>query len=327
MEYVNSVLGPIKPQALGRTLIHEHLLAAYTGWQMDAIAEPYDQEKYARICIKAIEEAKEFGVKTIVDATPNDGYRDPELYKTVSLETGVNIICSTGFYSEPLGATGYFKHRYGLSGDSTRIVKEMYEILMKEISDGIGGSTVKPGVIKVGSSKGEITPYEQMVFEAAARAHKESGLPIITHTDAGTMGPQQAQFLISRGVDPKRLMIGHMCGSANILYHMEVLKQGVYVSFDRFGLSPIMPDTIRTATIIALVSLGYENKIMMSHDSCMNWLGQAPPFPEAIRPLLANWNLTNIFKNILPALRGAHITEEQINTIMVANPRRLFADD
>ena len=112
-----------------------------------------------RICIEAIEEAKDFGVKTIVDATPNDGYRDPELYKIVSLKTGVNIICSTGFYSEPLGATGYFKHRYGLSGDSTRIVKDMYEILMKEISDGIGGSTVKPGVIKVGSSKGEITPY------------------------------------------------------------------------------------------------------------------------------------------------------------------------
>ncbi|MBI5443135.1 MAG: phosphotriesterase-related protein, partial [Deltaproteobacteria bacterium] len=121
----------------------------------------------------------------------------------------------------------------------------------------------------------------------------------------------------------------HMCGNSDVEYHQEVLKKGTFISFDRFGLNIFMPDTIRTNTLIDLLGKGYEKQIMLSHDYIINWLGRdfGSLLPEAALPLVADWNLTNIFKNILPALKEANITDKQINTLMVDNPRRFFAGE
>ncbi|MFZ5632720.1 MAG: phosphotriesterase family protein [Bacillota bacterium] len=324
---INSVLGPVSTDDLGITLIHEHLIFGYPGWQYDTAAPAYDREKVAASCVEMIREARKYGLKTFVDATPNDGSRDPELYKIVAEKTGLNIICATGLYTEAEGCPVYFKTRAAFSGNPGRVVNEMCESFVRDITRGIGDSGVKAGVIKVGTSRDAIPPYEEMVLEAAAMAQKETGVPIITHTEGGTMGPQQADFLIGKGADVKKLMIGHMCGNANIQYHEEVLKKGPYIAFDRFGLDIIFPDASRTETVIGLIKLGYEKKMMLSHDCVMNWLGREFLLPEPALPLVANWNLTHIFKNILPALKKAGVTDEQINTIMVDNPRRLFAGE
>lgn len=326
---VNSVLGPISPDSLGLTLIHEHLVCGYPGWQSDTAAPPYDRKKAAEICVEAIREVQQYGLKTLVDATANDLSRDPELYKMVAEKTGVNIICATGLYKEEEGSAAYFKARAAYSGNPPRIVNEMYETFMKDITEGIGGSGVKAGIIKVATSKETITPYEEMVMEAAVMAQKDTGVPIFTHTEAGTMGPQQADFLIGKGADASRLMVGHMCGNSDVQYHQEVLQKGTFISFDRFGLNIFMPDTIRTNTLIDLLGKGYEKQIMLSHDCIINWLGRdfGSLLPEPVLPLVADWNLTNIFKNILPALKKANITDEQINTLMVDNPRRFFAGE
>lgn len=322
---VNSVLGPISPENLGVTLMHEHLVFGFPGWQYDSAAPSYDREKAAGACCAMVGEAMTYGLKTVVDATPNDGQRDPELYKMVADKTGINIICSTGLYTEEEGAPAYFKFRRTLTGGSPAITNEVYETFMKDITQGIGGTGVKAGVIKVATGKGEITPYEGMVLEAAAMAHKETGIPIITHTEAGTMGPRQADFLLSLGADPNRLMIGHMCGNTDIQYSLEVLKKGVYASYDRFGLDLFMPDEKRRETVIGLVKQGFEKQLMLSHDFICFWLGRQLPISEPMLPLVANWNLTNIFKNIIPALNNAGITDSQIKTMMVENPQRFFS--
>jgi phosphotriesterase-related protein len=307
--------------------MHEHLIFGYPGWQYDTAAPAYDREKTVELCVEMIEQARQYGLKTIVDATPNDGTRDPELYKIVSEKTGVNIICATGLYTEAEGAAAYFKSRALYSGNPRSIINEIYETFMKDITQGIGDSGVKAGVIKVGTSKDVIAPYEEAIMEAAVMAQKDTGVPIITHTEAGTMAPQQADFLIGKGADVKKLMIGHMCGNANLQYHLEVLQKGPYICFDRFGLEVIFPDVLRTGTVIGLIGLGYEKQIMLSHDSIIKWLGREFPLPEPAIPLVANWNLTHIFKNIIPMLKKANITDDQINTIMVDNPRRLFAGE
>lgn len=324
---VNSVLGSIHPDDLGVTLIHEHLIFGFPGWQYDTAAPPYDREETAAICVQKFNEAKKYGLRTIVDATPNDGTRDPELYKMVADRTGVNIICATGFYTEASGASAYYKNRAGLSKDRSKIINEIHESMIKDICQGIGHSGVKAGVIKVGTGKNSITPYEEMILEAAVMAQRDTGAPIITHTEAGTMGPQQAEFLIDKGADVKRLLIGHMCGNANLMYHTEVLNRGPYIAFDRFGFEAAFPDTLRMGAVIGLIGLGYEQKIMLSHDCVIKWLGREFPLPEQALPRVRNWGITHIFENILPALKKANISDEQIHSILVQNPRRLFAGE
>jgi len=321
MARINTVLGQISDEELGLTLMHEHLTLAYPGWDCDAFAAPYDRQATADACVSALSKAKAHGVKTIVDAAPNDLGRDVELQKMVSGRLGMNIICATGMYTESQGKPGYLKFRKPMFDIAT----ELYETFMKEITQGIGNTGVRAGVIKVATGYEKISRYEGIVLKAAARAQKDTGVPIITHTESGTMGPEQAGLLLSEGAEPKRLMVGHMCGNANLQYHLAVLDKGVYIAFDRFGINSLVPDALRKACLVGLLGLGHAGRIMLSHDYAACWLGRPSPLPEPARALLADWSHIHIFDNILPALKKAGVSNEQIHTMMVDNPRRLFA--
>ena len=322
---INTVLGPISPDALGLTLVHEHIAAGYAGWECDPLSRPYDREKMVKLCLKALEPVKAYGVQSIIDATPPDLNRDVDLLREVSERLEINIICSTGRYTEDMGRWAYLKQRMkNKIGDP---VTELYEGFMLEISQGIGPSAVKPGVIKVGTGLNGISSLEEGLLRAAARAGKESGLPIITHTEGGTMGPEQAAFLIGQGVNPRSIMIGHMCGNSSLHYQMGVLSQGVSIAFDRFGIELFLPDRVRTATLIGLLGVGYADRIMLSQDFIACSSGRGGRLPEELRWHQANWSFTNIFRNILPALKQAGITDGQIRTMMVDNPRRLFSGE
>ena len=319
MPKVNTVLGTISADELGMTLIHEHLVVGLPGWECDALAS-YDRETVSRDCVGALGEARAYGVRTMVDPTPSDLGRDVELAKKVSEKTGINIILATGLYKEAEGASAYFKLRSMMLDTTT----EIFEIFMKEITQGIGKTGVRAGVIKVATGHGCISPYEEMVLKAAARAQKETGVPIMTHTEGGTMGPEQAALLISEGVDPKRIVIGHMCGNADLRYHVSVLEKGAYIAFDRLGVEPVMPDSLRKACIIGLLGIGYASRIMLSHDYT-HLLGR--PWPWDVNLSMSNWSYTHVFKNIIPALKEVGVSDEKINTMMVENPRRLFAGE
>jgi phosphotriesterase-related protein len=322
---VNTVSGPVSPDDLGITLMHEHVIFGYPGWYGDCTMAPFNRDAAVAAGLKTMEEIKAYGVETFVDATPNETGRDPELLKEVSEKSGVNIICATGFYFEEMGASPYFKFRRAVGNAE----EEIYEMFMREITQGIGKTGIKPGIIKLASSKGAISDYDRMFFAAGARAQKETGVPIITHTQGGSMGPDQARLLIDGGADPAQIMIGHMSDNVDIHYHMEVLKTGVYDSFDRMGIQVVENcpmDIEKYAVILGLIGTGHLNRIILSHDTIAYWLGRPnPELPEAYRPLLENYHVTHVFKNIIPFFKKAGITDEQIKTIMADNPRRLFA--
>lgn len=320
MTRINTVLGPVSANELGVTLMHEHLVFSYLGWECDALSPPYDREVAADVCIKELREAKGLGLKTLVDATATDMGRDVELQKIVSEKLGINIICATGFYTEKYGKAGYFKFR-SMNYD---IVAELCETLVKEITQGIGDTGVKAGVIKVATGHARISSYEEKVLRAAARAQKETGVPIITHTEGGTMGPEQADLLISEGADPTRIVIGHMCGNSDLNYHVSVLEKGVNIAFDRLGIDILFPDKLRKACLMGLIGIGYIDKILLSQDCWAYRLGRPFEFSEAAKPLLANWTYVHIFKDIIPALKDAGVSQDKINTLMVENARRLF---
>ncbi|MGC1404932.1 MAG: phosphotriesterase-related protein [Thermodesulfobacteriota bacterium] len=322
---INTVLGPISSEALGLTLVHEHIAVGFPGWECDPLSRPYDRKQIAQLCLKSLEPLKVYGVQSIIDATPPDLDRDVDLLKEISEKLQINIICSTGRYTEDMGKWAYLRQRS--KSRIGRMDQELYEGFMQEITKGIGLSAVKPGVIKVATGLNGISPVEEALLRAAARAGKETGLPIITHTEAGTMGPEQAALLIKEGADPKRIMIGHMCGNPSLSYQMSVLSQGVHIAFDRFGLELFLPDRVRIAMLVGLLGVGYTDRIMMSQDFMGCVLGRGGRLPEEAGQKVANWSFSHIFGHILPALKQAGISDEQIRTMMIDNPRRLFSGE
>lgn len=322
---INSALGPLSPDKLGWTLVHEHFCFAYPGWFADATIAPYDREAALQANLKVCEAAKAVGIQTIIDPTPNDtGGRDPLLYKELSKRTGINIICTTGLYTEKEGSPAYWETRMVFGTDLSKMMSELF---IKEITEGIGTTGVKAGAIKVGSSP-QMTEYEKAVHKAAVIAQKATGVPIITHTEGPTGGPEQAEFLLSQGADPKKVMIGHVTNSKDINYQRSILQKGVSVGFDRLGLAPLygVPDDVSVQNIAQLCKEGYANKIMLSHDTVNFWLGRPLPAdaPQPIVQLLSKWTIDHVSKDIIPALKAQGVTDDQIKTMMVDNPKNLF---
>ena len=162
MGSINTVTGPIKAEQLGKTLIHEHFIFGYPGFQGDVTLGGFDEEEALKEAINIARYIQSFGVKTVVDPTPNECGRNPEFLRKISEATGLQIVCATGYYYEGEGATPYFKFRQALGTAE----EEIYEMFKKELTEGIAGSGIKPGVIKLASSKDEITEYEKMFFRA-----------------------------------------------------------------------------------------------------------------------------------------------------------------
>ena len=317
---VNTALGVISTDRMGPTLMHEHTVIGYPGWDLEAGQMHYDLNELAGIVAGKLGEVRNYGVQTVVDATPDDLGRNVELNKLIANETGLNIICSTGKYMD----SGAMSRQITSKRVSLDMQNQLFEIFMQEITVGIHDSGIRAGVIKVATSKGHILPYEEIVLKAAARAQKETGVPVITHTQEGTMGPEQASLLLSEGADPGKIVIGHMCGNSDIQYQLEVLDQGVTVNFDRWGLDILYPDEKRKATLLELINRGFISKIVVSHDHIAHWLIRQPDMPDFAKPLIANWSYTHIFRNIIPYLKKAGVTDNQIYVILVENPKKIF---
>jgi phosphotriesterase-related protein len=315
MKSINTVTGTITAEQLGTTLMHEHLLIGWAGWELDCAAPKFDRKTAFRNAVDRLKELKDLGLQSFVDPCPMDIGRDVNFMAEVSQASGVPIICATGLYKEDLGNTAYFKQR---SAD------EIAEVYASEITRGIGNTGIKAGIIKCATGKGQITEYEQKCLRAAARAHLRTGAPITTHTEDGTMGREQLDIFASEGVDLRRVIIGHSCGSADLRYHTDMLDRGCFIGFDRFGLDFLHPDKLRLAALIGLLGVGYENQIVLSHDSVWCWLGRGLDLPAETAKLVENWKPSHVFRNIVPALKRAGVGDEKIRAMLVENPRRYF---
>ena len=318
MQTVQTVTGPRAPAELGVTLMHEHLLVGWPGWEAEASLDRTARRDHARRCRERMLELRELGVRALVDPCPIDLGRDVELMVEVAEATGVHIVCATGLYKEDMGAPPYFKFRQQF-GDAA---KEMTDVFVRELVEGVGNTRVRAGIIKVATGANKITPYEETVLRAAARAHLATGAPITTHTDEGTMGPEQLDILLGEGVAPDAVVVGHSCGSSHLGYHLKMLDRGAYLGFDRFGLELLHPDRERLGSLIGLVGLGFERQIVLSHDTVWCWRGRAPVLPPDMMP---DWQPTHLFRKVLPRLRDAGVAEEKIRTMLVDNPQRYFA--
>jgi len=315
MKSINTVTGTTSAEQLGTTLMHEHLLIGWAGWELDCAAPKFERRAAFKNAVDRLKELKDLGLQSFVDPCPMDIGRDVNFMAEVAEASGVRIVCATGLYKEDLGNTAYFKQRS---------VDEIAEVYSSEISKGIGNSGIKAGIIKCATGKGQVTKYEENCLRAAARAHLRTGAPITTHTEDGTMGREQLDIFASEGVDLQRVIIGHSCGSADLGYHRDMLDRGCFLGFDRFGLDFLHPDKLRLAALIGLLGVGYQKQIVLSHDSVWCWLGRGLDLPPETAKLIENWKPTHVFQNILPALKRSGVSEEKIRAMLVENPRRYF---
>jgi phosphotriesterase-related protein len=323
MTEIQTVTGPIAPESLGRTLMHEHLVIGYPGFELDWIRPgPSEEDRFA-VCVDRIEELKELGITALLDPCPIDLGRDVEFIAKVAQRTSFQIVCATGLYKEEEGQAAYWKFR-GNFGDQSAAMAELF---IKEIVDGVGSTGVRAGILKVGTGHTTLTDYERAVFAGAAQAAVETGVPITTHTDRGRFGDDQQAFLVQHGVEPQRIVIGHSCGTSDHDYHLGIAEAGSYLGFDRFGLEMIHPDADRAKSVVKLIQAGFGDRVVVSHDSVWCWRGSPIPSLEIQRQMEKIWNPTHFLKRVVPMLRDEGATDEQIEALLVDNPRRFFAGD
>ncbi len=319
---IQTVTGPISPEELGRTLMHEHLLIGYPGWESDTIHPGPSRDEMRAAVTDRVAEIRDHGVVSLLDPCPADLGRDVEFMAEMASRTGFQIICATGLYKQSEGGVPYWHFRSNFGP----VVDMMAELFEKELTEGIGETGVRAGIIKVATGPGKVTEYEEQVLTAAAKASVATGAPITTHTDAGTMGDEQQRILTENGVPPHRIIIGHSCGTADHDYHMKLVRGGSYLGFDRFGIEMIHPDAERVGALLKLLEAGAEGHVVVSHDSVWCWRGQPFP-PEMYAEATRVWNPSHFFERIVPQLREGGASKAQIERLLVDNPRAFFAGE
>jgi len=323
MNTINTVTGTCTPTELGRTLVHEHILVGYPGWQMDALAPRFNRAEAKKRAVDTMHRLQSFGVKTFLDPCPMDLGRDVEFMAEVAQAAKMRVICTTGAYFEEQGLTYTFRN---LPLDD---IASIYE---KEIKEGIGETGIKAGLIKAATGAHHVSDYERKLLTAAARAAKRCDVPIITHTQEGSCGPEQIAIMTAEGVPAHRILVGHSDGIDDPAYHRKIVGAGAYIGFDRLGIEIILPDSVRVKNIARLVADGFVKHVCLSHDAiCGGWLGrpifapEQPMDPSVIPALAPNWTPTHLFERVIPMMREAGVPDSAITTMTDENPARWFS--
>lgn len=314
MSTVNSVLGPIDTSEMGFTLSHEHVLITSAGMQT-TFPEFIPRDETITEGIKMFTDARAGGVETILDLTTMDLGRDVRVIEAVSRGSGVNMIAATGTWRD-------IPRAFWMADPD-----DIAALYVREIEEGIEGTGIKAGVIKVANDVGGVTPEGEIVLRAAARAHHKTGAPIYTHTWAPErVGDQQVRIFDDEGVDLNRVCVGHSNDTTDLDYLKGLLDKGVWIGMDRYHpvSRPGMPDwRTRTNTTKALIDAGYGDRLMLGHDSQVRNL-------QASRQMFAERSAQNpdkflfISRKALPYLKEIDGTDAEVRALMVDNPRRYF---
>ncbi|GAA4058742.1 MULTISPECIES: phosphotriesterase family protein [Actinomadura] len=315
---IETVRGPVADP--GATLMHEHIfgLSPEILWNWPDIPEGWDLEARAREAAARLNELKAAGIDTIVDLTVIGLGRYVPAVRRVAEQTEVNIVAATGLYTYD-ALPAYFGNRGPgtLFGGPDRLA----EFFVRDITEGIGRTGVKAGMLKCATGRQGLTPGVERVIRAVAAAHRETGVPITTHSESSTRnGLDQQKLLAEEGVDLSRVVIGHAGDSTDLDYLEELLAAGSYLGMDRFGIEFTSFED-RVATVAALCERGHAGRMVLSHDSyCFNdrfdW--------DVVRRRHPNYHLLHISRDVLPALRDRGVTDAQIHQMLVVNPRDIL---
>lgn len=314
MDQINTVLGPISPDDLGFTLMHEHVMVGGPGL-IDSYPDLFgpDPEEEA---IKCLKNAKAEGIDTMVDATTFDLGRKPDLLKKVSRESGVNIINVTGWW---LDVPTF------LNGVSPN---QMAKEFIRDIEEGFHGTDIKAGILKCAADFQGVTPPLEVMARAVARAHVETGLPIMVHSyPTGHVARQQIRIFKEEGVDLTRVKIDHSNDTTDIEYLKWILDQGCYLGLDRYPGRLVSP-TMRTATMKALIDEGFGDRLCPAHDCiCLHIMKESPDGTMPTEHEFKRHNVDQflyIKRHVIPDLKEMGASDADVTKLFVDNPRNFF---
>jgi phosphotriesterase-related protein len=312
MTQVQTMRGPVDASRLGRVLMHEHVFILSTEIQQNYPEDWGDETQRQDDAVNRLNELKRAGIDTILDPTALGLGRYIPRIKQVADRIDLNIIVATGLYTFDV-----LPHYFGMREEDV-----MTGMFVRDIVDGIADTGVRAGVIKCATDEPGVTPAVEQVLRCCARAHRQTGVPITTHTHAATRrGLEQQRIFKEEGVDLSRVVIGHCGDTEDIGYLEELIANGSYIGMDRFGIDMLLSTEARVNTVAELCKRGYADRMVLSHDAAcyLDWIpGELPP------PTMRHWNYLHISKDVLPMLREKGVTEAQIETMLVDNPRRYF---
>lgn len=312
---VVTVTGEISVDELGNTLAHEHLycdISPHSG-RRDNVVTDVD------VATKEMSHFLAAGGRSIIEVTPEGIGRDPVKLRQISEGSGVQIISGISFYDESVYPAWV--------ADAS--VDTIANYFVRHVQEGVNG--VRAGIIGEVASHNEpapnpnyqLRPAERRVFEAAAKAHRRTGVAITTHAALGRAGHAQLDVLENAGADLSRVAIGH-CDAhwhpeeqKDLDYYLPILRRGAFCEFDMIGWTELAPDQVRARRIATLVQMGYETQILLATDTCRR------------SQLRANGGrgYDFLFRSFLPRLRELSVSEAQIHTMLVDAPRRLLAGE
>ncbi|MDA8702378.1 hypothetical protein N9M30_00295 [Pseudomonadales bacterium] len=314
MTQINSVLGPIDSSDLGFTLMHEHVMVAASG-----LSKSYpdllgpNREERAIACLK---KAKAAGINTLLDATTFDLGRDPELLRHVAFESGVNLINVTGWWLDV--------PRFMLGVGANQMADEF----IRDINEGFRGTDIKAGMLKCAADFEGVTPPLETMARAVARAHLQTGVPIMVHSyPTGHVAKRQIEIFREEGVDLTRVKIDHSNDTTDTDYLKWILDQGCFLGLDRYPGRLVSPH-MRTVTLKRLMDMGYGERLCPSHDCiCLHIHNEQA---DGSIPAEHAFTASNpdeylyMHRHVIPELLQMGATQADIDMLFIDNPKRLF---
>ncbi len=308
--HVQTVLGPVSPDALGFVLPHEHTRCVL--WQIPARWDYWELTGEDDLIVPELARFRELGGTCLVDVTLAAIGRDPERLRRLATATGLHLVMGCGWYRGAYYPPDALVDR--------RSVAELCDLLVAEIVVGADGTDVRPGIIgEIGSDKPWLSAQEERVFRAVGRASRETGLAVTTHAVMSDVGLAQLRVLEEAGADPTRVVIGHADSYPVLDHWLAIMERGASIELDFLGML-FTPQERRAEPrliplLLDLLGRGHAERILLSQDVCHN---------EQLRHYGGN-GYTYLQEAFLPHLRDAGVGETEIRQMTETNPRRLLA--
>ena len=300
-----TVTGPIPPEQMGTTLPHEHVLVDFAGAEAVS-ADRYDRDEVFTAVLPYLRQARALGAQTLVEATPAYLGRDPLLLRRLAEASGVQLVVSTGYY-------GAREDQHLPPQALDQPADSVAARWIREYTDGIDDTGVRPGFIKIGVDPGPLSEVDRKLIEAAARTHLRTGLTIASHTGPSAAALEQLVVLQAEGVDPSAWIWVHAQAEEDSTILVRAAGSGAWISLD--GLAPDnVPRYVER--LVFLKAEGLLHRVLVSHDA--GWYHVGEPGGGTFRPY------DTLFSDLLPALHAAGFTEHEIHRLTVDNPAEAF---
>lgn len=316
---VPTFTGEVNADALGVTLIHEHIFVTDPELDINMPHPEWDERASIERAVATLSELYERGVRTVVDLTVIGLGRDVRRVAEVAARVPVQIVAATGCYAAEVLPPFFRLNGPGLVVDGP---DPLIDLFIGDIERGIAGTPVRAAMIKIASDAAGLTPDASRVFAAAAEAHRRTGVPITTHSHAASRGGSAQQDELERlGVPLDRVVIGHSGDSTDLSYLRGLADRGSFLGFDRFGMEHVARDEDRVRMLRQLLDAGYADRIVLSHDAAVFSRVTPPSWRAAHVP---SWHMSHLFDAVLPQLRASGVDDATLHQLMVVNPRRVL---